>query len=370
MNFRIITLGLLMMLPYFAKSQGCGGDTESDGVKVIGYIQPQYEYQFLGDSVQKKFMNGLSSNSSFYFNRIRFGVQGNVPYDFSYYMVAELSPSKGGPEILDAFVTYNRWAPYAKISFGQFKMPFGLELSTACNELNTVDRSRVVNELASPFRDFGVMVLGGNGEKKLFGIERENWIKWYFALTNGVNLNMMDDNSDKTFTSRILLNPWEWLKMGASFRYGNYASISGGADDSRRRFGADLTVQKWNLTLQGEYIHGYDKGSSLVGGGCGVDPTIKMGTFTKSGYWGALMYKTKFNLAPIVKYQHFQSYGKLNDGTVNEFNQQEYIVGLNYYFNDWTRFQLNYVITKDSQIHSGPDFMKNFLVTQVQIKFN
>ncbi len=359
-----------MMLPFFAKAQGCGGDSESDGVKVIGYIQPQYEYQFLGDSVINK-LNGLKSPSSFYFNRIRFGVQGNIPYDFSYYMVTELSPTKGGPEILDAFVTYNRWAPFAKITFGQFKMPFGLELSTACNDLNTVDRARVVNELASPFRDFGVMVFGGNGEKKLFGVERENWIKWYFALTNGVNLNTLDENADKTLTARILLNPFEGVKIGGSYRYGKYApSTAGNPDDARSRFGADVSLQKWNFTLQGEYISGSDVGSSWVGGGCGVDPVLKVGTFDKDGYWAALMYKTKYSIAPIVKYQHFHSFGKFTDGSTDEFDQQEYIFGFNYYFNDWTRFQVNYVINKDSQIHDTPDFMRNYLVTQVQIKFN
>ena len=200
----IISIALLFFLaPSASFAQGCAEAGDDEGIKVFGFIQPQYEYQFLGDSVQK-FMRGMDSESSFYFNRARLGVVGNIPYDFAYYFVAEFSPSHGGPYVLDAFVTYKRWAPYINISMGQFKTPFGLELQTACSGLYTVDRSRVVNELASPFRDIGVLIFGGTGEKKIFGLENKDVFKWQLAVTNGTGQNIYDSNSDKDFTGRLL----------------------------------------------------------------------------------------------------------------------------------------------------------------------
>lgn len=368
MNRILYILIAIVLFPFIGSTQGCSDAGDEDGVKVIGYIQPQYQYQFLGDSVQKT-MNGLKTPSSFYFNRARLGVTGNIPYDFSYYFLAEFSPSHGGPYVLDAFVTYKRWAPWLKISMGQFKSPFGLELQTPCHDLYTVNRSRVVNELASPFRDFGVMILGSTGEKKIFGLENKDIFKWMIAMTNGTGQNVFDDNTDKDITARLLFSPIEGLQFGGSFRYGRQAPVSSAmVDDTRMRWGADFSLKKWNIILQGEYINGLDKGSSLVGGGCGSTPTIVKGNFAKSGYWAALQYETSWLFNPVVKYQ---SYLVTTDvAGVDDQTMTEYIFGFNYYFNDWTRFQLNYVITKDSNIPDNEYFAKNYLVIQMQAKFN
>ncbi len=80
------------------------------------------------------------------------------------------------------------------------------------------------------------------------------------------------------------------------------------------------------------------------------------------------MYTFNETIAPIIKYQ---TYGMTSDvASLKDQTQQEYIVGLNYYFNDWTRFQINYVITKDNLIENTSDYNKNYLVLQVQAKFN
>jgi len=367
-NIFIITILALIFIPKLSVAQGCSEGGDEDGAKIIGFVQPQYEYQFLGDSVQKS-MNGLDASNSFYFNRARLGVTGNIPYDFSYYFLAELSPSHGGPYVLDAFVTYKRFAPYLKISMGQFKTQFGLELTTACSGLYSVNRSRVVNELASPFRDMGVILMGGTGDLKFLGMENENIFKWRLAFTNGQGMNSFDGNASKDFTGRLIFAPIEGFEFGGSFRYGKQKPIQVGLDeDTRRRYGFDLSVNKFNFLLQGEYINGYDKGSSLVGGGCGSTPTIQKGNFTKDGYWVALMYTFNDVLAPIVKYQNYSMTSDV--ATLPAQDQQEYIIGLNYYFNDWTRFQINYVMTKDNLIKDTPDFAKSYLVIQIQAKFN
>lgn len=367
-NFLIFAVLLLLISPFSLKAQGCSDGGDEDGVKIIGYVQPQYEYQFLGDSVQKA-MNGLDAPSSFYFNRARLGVQGNIPYDFAYYFLAEFSPSHGGPYILDAFVTYKRWAPYMKVSLGQFKSPFGLELTTACHGLYSVNRSRVVNELASPFRDFGIMFLGSTGDKKFLGLDNKDIFKWNVAITNGQGQNAMDGNMDKDFIGRLVFAPFEGIEFGGSYRYGREKPIQTDlVDDTRRRYGFDLSLKKWGFQVQGEYISGLDKGSSLIGGGCGTVPTIMKGDFEKYGYWTSLMYTFKDKFAPILKYQYYNVNSDIIGFTQQV--QEEYVLGFNYYFNDWTRFQVNYVITKDNLISDTPDYTKNYIVFQVQAKFN
>ncbi len=356
----------LTLAPFMSFAQGCEDAGDDDGVKIIGYIQPQYEYQFLGDSVQST-MNGLDKPSSFSFNRARIGVTGNIPYDFSYYFLAEVSPTHGGPYILDAFVTYKRWAPYVNITMGQFKQPFGLELQTACSGLYTVNRSRVVSELASPFRDMGVMIFGGTGDKKFFGLDNKNILKWQLALSNGTGLNIYDSNLDKDFTGRLVFSPFEGFGIGGSYKYGRQASeLVGAVDDSRRRYGVELSLEKWNFLLQGEYINGKDVGSSIVGGGCGSVGVPMFGNFDKTGYWGALMYKFDNGIAPIFKYQSYNVSSDVSDSQT----QTELILGLNYYFNDWTRFQLNYVMTTDDAIPNESYYSKDYMVVQMQVKFN
>lgn len=355
-------LALVFFAPMVSTAQGCMGSDSDEGVKVVGYIQPQYEYQFLGDGVDP--MHGLKSNNSFYFNRARIGVVGNIPYDFSYYVMAELSPTLGGPYLLDAFISYKRFDPYFNVSVGQFKSPFGLELTTPCQSLHTVNRSRVVGELASPFRDLGVMFLGSTGE--LFGMK--DLIAYRFAITNGTGLNVMDNNKAKDYTARLIVTPWEGLSFGASYRYGQQKPVSDTMDqDVRRRWGVDVSFTKYNVLFQAEYIDGFDQGSSLVGGGCGSTPTLVLGDFKKNGYMAQLGYMTPWNLQPIVK---FESY---DPNTEKDYDKQEdWTIGINYFFNEWTRVQLNYVIRAEESGDVTADYHEvdnDFFVMQVQVKF-
>jgi len=352
----------IFAFPMFSNAQGCMGSDSDEGVKVVGYIQAQYEHQFLGEDVEP--FRGLKSDNSFYFNRARLGVVGNIPYDFSYYVMAEFSPTKGGPYLLDAFISYKRFDPYLMVSMGQFKSPFGLELTTACQSLNVVDRSLFVNELASPFRDLGIMFLGSTGE--LFGTK--DLIKYRFAITNGTGMNNMDNNKYKDYTGRIIVSPLDWIQIGASYRTGKQKPVKADMDpDVRTRWGVDLSVEKANFTLQTEYIDGVDEGSSLVGGGCGQDPTIVLGDFKKNGYMVQLLYMTPWEFQPVVKYSSY------DPDSEKDYNKQDDITfGFNYFFNEWTRVQMNYVYRVEESGDTEADYHEignDYFVMQVQVKF-
>lgn len=351
-------------------SQGCVEATSDDGVQVVGYIQPEFDYYFFGDDANG---NALKP-SSFYFKRARVGVVGSIPYDISYYVMAEFSPVAGGPGLLDAYITYAPLGKYAKFSIGQFKSPFSLELNTPCHALNTVRRSTVVNEMAAPFRELGFMVLGSLGKER-------DIVSYRLALLNGTGINNVlsathyDDNQNKEFATRVVVAPLEWLKVGGSYKHGLVEKIdSDGDSKSKTAWAVDLEVEKYNFLVQAEYINGKWVGDIAGGGGCGgksIDGTYP--EYTKNGYWVMAMYKFDFGLQPVVKYEYYDPDGsayKYLDNT-QLVTQSTTTFGINYFLNDWTRVQLNYLYNSEGKNADGSvaEFDNDALLFQVQVKF-
>lgn len=316
----------LAVIPMFGFSQGCADVSDEEGAQIFGFIQPQYEYNFDTDV------------NSFYFNRARFGVIGSIPYDFQYYFVAEFSPIfTGQPFLLDAFVSYNRFM-VAQAAIGQFKSPFSLELQTPCHKLNTIYRTHMVVDLAGPLRDLGFMIYGGNDT---------TYVKYQAAIMNGTGMNQFDDNSGKDYVGRAVIQPFKstLLGVGGSFRYGTSAPASADAteDDTRLRYGGELNFRWKGVTLQGEYIWAQDKGSYTTGGGCGGPGEVVVGSKDRQGWYVTAMFMTKFRLQPVVRYEYY-------DEDISATDQFKYVttLGVNYFFNDWTRVQVNYIIGSDN----------------------
>lgn len=347
MKIRIlVSLLLLIILSVVnAYSQGCSEPSSEEGLSVFGFIQPQYEFGMTNPST-----------STFSFERARIGVLGNIPYDFSYYMVMELSPFLNEavqyPTLLDAFISYTRY-DFLKISMGSFKSPFGMETNTACSGLATVYRSKATLELNSPFRDLGLMFLGGSRETK---------IQYAVGLMNGIGLGHRDNNHFKDIVGRIGVNPLSWLHFGVSAKYGQSASAAGLPEpDIRTRLGAEFDAN-WNgrLIVQGEYIFAKDQGSSIVGGGCSGGGEVVIGDKARSGGFIQAMYNVNYMIQPVVKFEFF-------DENANIKNNEDYVftVGLNYFFNDWTRLQVNYRYAAELPV----DVPNDQLVLQLQVKF-
>jgi len=355
-------------------AQGCMEPTSSSGgVSVIGYIQPEFKVAFNGENA-----DGSSKNDmGFYFRRARLGVTGNIPYDFSYYVMAEFSSFQGGPYLLDAFVTYNRFKPWFKVSMGQFKKPFGLELgATGCQDLYTINRSKVVNELTSPDRDLGIMMSGSTGSKKFFGLEKENIISYVLSVTNGTGKNVYDIDRAKDFIGRLVIAPYEFISVGGSYHFGKQKNPDPTVKvmDERMRYGADITLKKYNFILQSEYVFGQDKGSKLVGGGCGATPELVLGNFKSNGYFAQLMYNTKWNLMPLVKYESYDPDMDKEDYDHTAYRVSTWTFGMNYYPNDWVRFQLNYLYNLESSsstdIANYNETPNDMFLLQIQVKLN
>ena len=239
---------VFLSIPFLTFAQGCMEASSDEGVNVVGYLQSQFEYQF----------NEEDNENSFTFNRARMGLVGNIPYDFSYYIMFEFSQFQNGPYLLDGFITYSRLAPWASISMGQFKSPFSLELNTPCQGLNTIKRSMVVNELTTPDRDLGLLVSG----------KYNKLAKYAFAFTNGTGRDVVENNQNKTFAGRLVVSPMEFISLGGSYKYGTSpATIIDADEDVKKRFAGEFEFNLSNILIQAEYVSAEDIGSYTTGGG-------------------------------------------------------------------------------------------------------
>jgi len=322
-------------------AQGCdddeptGGDDEGKP-KLFGFIQPQYEYH----------MTDPGTNT-FKFKRARIGLKGNIPYDFKYYIVLENSAfvsKTGNPYLLDAFISYNRYK-WAKIAVGSFKQPFGMEVNTACHSLHTIQRANVSDQIVAPQRDMGLMISGGTNE---------TFVKYAFAVMNGRGLGIKDNNTAKDFIGRLTFKPLEFLRFGGSFRYG----FPNNVDDERISYAGELELKFGQFILQGEYIGDQGDYNRAAGGGCGSDP-LTLGD-NRNGAFFQAMYMTNFNLQPIIKWEMF-------DTDMNTDNNELYTItfGANYFFNDNTRLQVNYLYNAEK----GAEHPNDAILMQMQIKF-
>lgn len=324
-------------------AQGCDSDEPANDsipapkIKIFGFIQPEYDYSFTDPA-----------ESSFAFKRARIGVRGRVYEDFSYYFMLETSPFIGGvgsAYLMDAFITWDKY-DWARISVGSFKQPFGKEVTTACSKLTTIDRAIVSDQLVAPQRDYGVAVFGGNKYTKF---------EYAVALMNGRGLNVKDNNNKKDIIGRVTYKATHFMTIGGSFRYG----YPNNEIDTRTTVGGEVLLTFNNLHIQGEYI--YDEGdyNRAAGGGCGAEPMV-LGS-KRDGAYGMIWYDTKWDIQPVFKYEFFDQ-----DLDIKDLGYSERMtLGVNYFFNDKIRLQLNYQANIETYINVDND---KFLA-QIQVVF-
>jgi len=235
-NILISILLINLFLPLAVHAQGCMDASSDEGVNVVGYLQTQYQYFFKAED----------DSSRFYFNRARMGFVGNIPYDFSYYIMFEFSPSKSGaPYLLDGFITYSRLAPYVKLSMGRFKSPLSLELNTPCQGLHTINRSLIVNDLTTPGRDIGLMLNGGI----------EKIAKYSLALTNGTGVSSLQNTKSMALTGRLTFDPIEMISLGGSAKYAITLDTLM-EKQNYIRYAGEFQFKYSDLLVQAEYLQG------------------------------------------------------------------------------------------------------------------
>jgi hypothetical protein len=166
-----------------------------------------------------------------YVQRARLTLDGPLGNGFRYHLQGGYEAGSG-LLLLDASI---RWRhDNATITAGQFKTPFAREYIVPLTQLETIDRSTVVDALA-PRRDIGVMGELGLGTDSVA-----------VAVVNGEGQNV-SKNTDSTLLliSRVVAHPVKIVALGADVAYYGADSV---------RFGADANLELKSLALRGVYM--------------------------------------------------------------------------------------------------------------------
>jgi len=305
----------------------------SRALQLSGLVQTEYE-GFQQSTV----------NNTFLLHRARLDVKGDINDNWNYEVYTEFA---GTVKLLDAYTTY-KIADYLKFSAGQFKIPFSLENLIADSQLDFIDRSQVVNALAARStdvignqngRDIGIQINGSFAK-----IDNRYLFDYTLGLFNGAGYDVTTDNNNhKDLSGRLTVHPVQNLDVSGDFYngVGNYGTPA--KNEKRDREGLDARYVIGPVAIQAEY----DKGTD--------------GIIKRDGWYGQATYfvvPQKLQLA--AKYDTYDP----NEITAN-VRTNDYTGGVNYFFNKWARFTINYVDRREEVTQ----IKNNIFEAQLQLTF-
>jgi len=216
-------------------------------VRFTGYIQARETYR---DGV------GLTGS----INRARLSAYGTVASNVSSRIQGEfrtgsVGTGKASVSLQDAYIRYR--AGNFGVQGGQFKTPFAREFITSLADVETADRSTVVDSLA-PRRDIGLMVDYAIGSTATLML----------GVFNGEGQNVTA-NTDSTllWVGRASVRAMAYLTLGAN-------GAAYGSDSTR--YGLDASLEYQGATLKGEYIGQHRDGGTIDDKGWYAQGTYKV----------------------------------------------------------------------------------------------
>lgn len=311
----------------------------SRALQISGLVQTEYE------GFEQK-----TVNNTFTLHRARLDIKGDINDNWSYEVYTEFAGTT--PKLLDAYTSY-KIVDELKFTAGQFKVPFSLESLIADSQLDFIDRSQVVNALAGRSTD-----IIGNQNGRDIGLQASgNFVKlndhylfdYAFGIFNGAGYDVTTDNNNhKDLAGRLGIHPIKNLTIAGDFYYGVDPFIVGTAktatNNRRNRQGVDGRYVFGRLAVQAEYDRG-------------TDADIK-----RDGWYGQATYfvwPKRVQLA--AKYDTYDPNEIVTDVRTNDFTG-----GVNYYFNDWARFTINYVERHET---TAAQIQNNLFEAQLQLTF-
>ena len=199
---------------------------------------------------------------------------GGIATDFTWRIQGEfrtgnVGTGKASASLTDAYIRWKR--NDLGIQAGQFKTPFTREYYTSLADLETADRSTVVDSLA-PKRDIGVMA----------DYELRKKVTFYVGVFNGEGVNTTS-NKDSTVlaVARIAARPIRDLSFGV-----NVARYFG---DSTR-YGGDISYEGPRVTLRGEFVAG---------------ARDELGVRKDHGWFGLAAFRAAEQVQLFGKYEYF-----------------------------------------------------------------
>ena len=310
-------------------------------LQLSGLVQTEYE----------GFEQSTKTNT-FLLHRARLDVKGSISDDWNYEVYTEFAGAT--PKLLDAYTTY-KIADFLKVTAGQFKVPFSYESLQSDADLEFIDRTQVVNALAARSTD----VIGNQNGRDLGAELTGSFAKlsdhylfdYYFAVLNGAGYDVATDNNNhKDIAARLSIHPIQNLTISADLYHGiDLFTVAAGTAKAntfnlRNRQGIDGHYVWKKLSLTAEY----DKGTDAH--------------LNRNGWYGQAAYfvwSNKLQLA--ARYDTFDP-----TQTITTDRTTNYTGGVNYFFNKWAKFTVDYV---DAREQTATQVKNNLFEAQLQLVF-
>jgi hypothetical protein len=347
--------------------------TSEDGravVRLMGYAQPT----FIATAQSNKQAYKVPS---FFVRRARADFKAEFDSLYTLFFEYDAGPSTG-TSLVEGYAQAALIRNYLNFRMGKYIQPFSAENMRSSRALATVERFQALNALIGlPAFDakIGAMFFGNLDPAKQF--------KYFLGVNNGngsagTTGDVRDNDSDKDWIARLEYSPMKAFRVGAAADFDkersqllSLKSYSGAVYDSVRVFGGrtafdvDVHYQMNALGLEGEWLWAAfpDTSASLHGG------------YVQASYWvkGS---EADGGIEPLVRMEYTQVGAE--HATVPEVDGAALMsltLGVNYWLNGWTRWQVNLIGETTSKKGNGAYAAAEdgrFLPTlyaQFQIKF-
>lgn len=222
---------------------------------------------------------------------------------------------------------YGEWDPVqaANFRFGQFKIPFTMEMPMSATRVETIYSTRPIAAMAGG-RDIGVQLSG-----KAFQGEGFSKLVYAAGIFNGTGKNAKDNNNHKDVIGTVYVQPIKGLRVNGSIYSGKtYGTVNGVLPLENH------VHNLWSVGLDYNITHFSGRSEYLSANDGGIH---------KEGYYGLAVYKIVPNKWEILgKYDVYNRNKDISDSKITDIT-----AGVNYYFAYLTRVQLNYIATNNQK---------------------
>ena len=294
----------------------------------------------------------------------------NLTYSLRYGVSQQTNTNNSFLNLLDANITYSLLPtispeePALTITAGQQLLPFGLEVPASEELKPVINNAQFTSRLNLARRDVGVVVKGDLFTQVDYGYNyRQAAVAYAFGIVNGSGPNTPDDNNNKDLLARVAFTlPSDYnsylreLKVGVTGYWGKQNLYSTDAAKTlqgkgvKNRYGIDVYYNHWPFGFTYEFITGKDAtlaAPATPQNGARVNLTSRShtGTFFLSfgeQFEAGFKNQGKYNdwwpktFQPFVRVDIFDPDVSKPDNAVDT-----YTAGLNVFFAETTKFQLN-----------------------------
>lgn len=192
--------------------------------KFGGYIVATYKYSS---------ESGKNGGDGFGIRFLRLYVDGTVFRDFRYRVQMNVSGepgSKNGARVVDAFVSWQKWAPLG-IKIGEFKRCFSFEnpmnpwdisggdYTQLCKHFSGMGGDFYPGSANCSGRDLGIQVYG---DALKVGETKHYLFHYQAGVYNGQGINTSDKDKEKDYIGTVQLQPLKGLYIGVFGWSGSY----------------------------------------------------------------------------------------------------------------------------------------------------